>query len=186
VQAAPPAARPALAAARGLPALAALSASHSALLAALLPAIEAFGDIGVLNDVNQQTYSQGVAAAAAQLAAYVAVPQSALPAKAYAGAPHAAAPNARGTVLAGAAFDVEVWVVDAQPPAGAQLCTAAAEDARFACAPLARVGRGQVFRGAAAPPAEQFDAYVEVALAGGGTLVLPPGAPEVPWRVAVV
>lgn len=154
------------------------------MLAALLPAIESFGDIGVVNDVNQNTYSQGVALAAAQLARYVAVPPAALPSRAYAGPPHAAAPSARDLVLAGDAYEAEVWALDAAPPAGAQLCVApAAAGAAFACAPLARVGAGQVFRGSVAPPADDFDAYVRVDLAGGGAHFLPPGAPAVPWRV---
>ncbi len=113
--------RPALAAARGLPALAALSAEYSAVLAVLLPAVESFGDLGVINDVYQNTYNQGVGDAAARLAQYVAVPASALPARAYAGPPHAAAPSARTLVLAGDEYDAEVWVVAAAPPAGAAL-----------------------------------------------------------------
>jgi hypothetical protein len=185
IEAAPPAQRPALAAARGLPALAAVSAEYSAVLAALLPVIEAYGDIGVVNDLNQNTFNQGVAVAAAELAAYVAVPPSALPARAYAGPPHAAAPNVRTLVLAGDDFDVEVWVVDAAPAVGAQLCAAPAAGGAFTCAPLDRVG-GQVFRGAMPPPAEDFDAYVSVELGGArGTLLLPPGAPATPWRVTV-
>ena len=184
IEAAPAGQRPALAAARGLPALAAVSAQYSAVLASLLPAIESFGDIGVVNDVNQNTYNQGVATGAAQLAEYVAVPASALPVRAYAGPPHAAAPNVRSLVLAGDDFDTEVWVVDITPPLSVQLCLAAAGAEAFTCTPLARVG-GQVYRGAVQPPAEDFDAYVSVMLSGGGTLLLPPGAPEVPWRVTV-
>jgi hypothetical protein len=80
---------------------------------------KSFGDIGVVNDVNQNTYNQGVALAAAQLAQYVAVPPAALPSRAYAGPPHAAAPSARDLVLVGEAYEAEVWALDAAPPAGA-------------------------------------------------------------------
>jgi hypothetical protein len=184
IEAAPPAQRAALAQSRGLPALAAVSAAYSAVLAALLPAIEAFGDIGVINDVNQNTYNQGVATAAAQLGAYTAVPQTALPAADYRGPPHAAAPNARALVLAGDDFEVEVWVVDAAAPAAVELCAAPAGGAA-ACAPLARVGAGRVYRGATPPPADHFDAFARVTLASGAQLLLPPGAPATPWRVAV-
>jgi len=55
----------------------------------------------------------------------------------------------------------------------------------FACTALARVGAGQVFRGAVPPPADYFDAYIRVDLADGLALFLPPGAPAVPWRVTV-
>jgi hypothetical protein len=165
----------------------------SACLAALLPAIESYGDLGVINDLNQNTYNQGIAAAAALLGQYTAVPPAALPGSSYAGPPHIAAPNVRTLVYAGDAFDVEVWVVDAEPPASVQLCSSAAESsssssqrAGFACEPLPRVGSaGQVYRGALSPPAGHFDAYVQVTTKSGSTLLLPPGAPAEPWRVAV-
>lgn len=190
IQAAPAAQRPALAAAQGLPALAALSASYSAVLAALLPAIESFGDIGVVNDVNQNSYNQGVAAAAADLSAYVAVPPSALPDRAYAGPPHIAAPNVRTLVLAGDDFDIEVWVIDALAPASVQLCvaaaaTAATDSAAFSCSQLAQVGTGQVYRGAVPPPAPDFNAYVNVTLQSGAALYLPPDGENQPWLIAV-
>jgi hypothetical protein len=56
-------------------------------------------------------------------------------------------------------FDVEVWMVDAAPPASVQPCSRdAAGEGAFACAPLARVGSaGQVYRGALPPPADHFE-----------------------------
>ena len=56
------------------------------------------------NDLNQDTYSQGIASAAAQLATLTAVPQWVLPGHAYTGPPHIAAPNSRTLVYAGDAF----------------------------------------------------------------------------------
>jgi hypothetical protein len=189
IQAAPMAQRPALAAALGLPALAALSSSYSAVLAALLPAIESFGDIGVVNDINQNSYNQGVAAAAADLGAYISVPPSALPDRSYSGPPHIAAPNVRTLVLAGDDFDIEVWVIDALAPASVQLCVAAAATAAsgtaYSCTQLAQVGTGQVYRGAVPPPAPDFNAYVNVTLHSGSGLFLPPAGALQPWLIAV-
>jgi hypothetical protein len=186
IESAPPSQRPSLAASIGLPALAALSAAYDAVGVALMSALDSFGDIGVLNDLNQQTHSQGVAVAAEQLGTYVSVPPSVLPVKTYSGPPRALSPNASPVILQGAPFTIDIWVVSQAPPAAVQLCTAIAA-ASLACVPMTRVGTGAVYRASIEPPAPDFEAWAVVSLGGGnGTLYVPESAPDTPWHVSVV
>ena len=66
----------------------------------------------------------------------------------------------------------EVWVVAGKAVGG------------FECLPMGKVGGG-VYRAEVAPPGADFEALVGVTV-GGVEMVLPPGAPGVPWRVAEV
>ena len=197
IEAAPIAQRPALAASVGLPALAALSQAYDAVGDSLMATLDSYGDLGVLNDHNQQTYSQGVAVAAAQLGTYIPVPPSALPSKAFPGAPRALAPNIQTTLLAGANFALEVWVAAPAVPAAVELCTLVAESRSAirvgsaqvapACTAMSQVGSGSVFRVSVPPPAPDFSAWVNVTLGGNaGALYLPVTAPAQPWVISVL
>ena len=157
------------------------------MLHALVSTVETSGDLGVVSEVNTQTYFVGPAAAAAALAEYLpSLPPSALPSKTYTGPLHAAAPFLSTRARSGS-WSVTLTVAFNPASCGelaVAVCTRPSTGAAFTCAAIEGQGGHRVSRPVQVPPGG-LQAYAKVSCpASGEEVVLPPDAPQGAWPVS--